>query len=50
MNHHETNQENRHSIEISFSPNNYVESPVTITNRNISISRNDKYPLLDDFK
>lgn len=40
----ENNKEIRHSIDVSFSPHNFVESPVTINNRMALLSRNSKLP------
>ena len=40
----EINKETRHSIDVSFSPHNFVESPVTINNRMALLSRNSKFP------
>lgn len=44
MNEIENNQETRHSIDVSFSPHNFVESPVTNNNRMALLSRNSKFP------
>jgi hypothetical protein len=41
----ENNKEIRHSIDVSFSPHNFVESPVTIHNRMALLSRNSRFPL-----
>ena len=40
----EINKEARHSIDVSFSPHNFVESPVTINNRMALLSRNSRFP------
>ena len=44
MNEIEINKEARHSIDVSFSPHNFVESPVTINNRMALLSRNSRFP------